>query len=106
MEEWNIDVESQKVLLGISSAKQFRKIKTDSSSVLPHSSLIRVSHIIRIYKLLRILFPNANQANGWVHKPNDVLNGESALVEMLKGQISNLEKITEYLTEQTKFPQR
>ncbi len=106
MDEWNIDIEDQKVLLAVSSEKQFDNMKRETPFELPHPSLVRVSHIIRIYKLLRILFPTVNQANQWVHKPNDFLNGETALSEMLKGDTRHLEKITEYLTEQTKFPFR
>jgi hypothetical protein len=66
---------------------------------LSRDQLDRVSYLLGIYKGLHILFPNKDQANAWVKKPNDgsPFRGRSALDVMLAGSMSDLQQVRRYL---------
>ena len=103
MNQWNVDQDKQSVILGLDIQDVLKERALGNEIILPDASLVRISHIIRIYKSLRMIFASENQANEWIHKPNASFDGNSALKVILGGKISDLEKVSGYLQEQVDF---
>lgn len=62
----------------------------------------RLSYVLGIYKALHILFPSAQQANGWVRRPNNGVRfkGGTALDLMCTSRLNDLAAVREYLEAQ------
>ena len=97
MHQWDVEQNKQSVILGLDIQEVIKERALCNEIILPEASLIRISHIIRIYKSLRMIFASENQANAWIHKPNASFDGNSALKVILGGKISDLEKVSGYL---------
>ncbi|BDU74055.1 MbcA/ParS/Xre antitoxin family protein [Mesoterricola silvestris] len=100
-EEWKLSVEEQLDLLGMESRSTFFNWKRAQNARLDRDQLERVSHVLGIYKALRILFPSVEQANAWVKKPNaaPLFEGQPALGRMREG-IRGLFAVRSYLDAQ------
>jgi len=59
----------------------------------------RVSYLLGIYKNLRILFIDSEQAMSWINRPNDLapFNGLSPKDYLLEGSLSRLEHVRRFL---------
>ena len=55
--------------------------------------------IVDIHKSLNILFEDEQQADNWVHRPNQYFEGKSALEVMLKGWVG-IKSVQAYLKSQ------
>ena len=86
-QEWNLTVEEQMDLLGLESRSTYFSWKRAQEARLDRDQLERISHVLGIYKSLRILFPVQAQGNAWVKKANDgaLFEGRSALDRMRRG---------------------
>ena len=86
-EAWGLSVEEQMDLLGLDSRSTYFSWKRAQDARLDRDQLERVSHVLGIYKSLRILFPAAAQADAWVKKPNAaaMFDGKPALNRMREG---------------------
>lgn len=100
MDEWHICDTDQITLLGKPSQCVFDKWKCGEANTLDMATLKRISYVIGIYKNLRLLFSEKEQANAWVHKPNEAFEETSALDLMLLGNMNHLHKIRRYLDAQ------
>lgn len=98
--EWQLPEKAMRTLLGEPSRSTFFNWRAGKVSSLSRDTLERISYIAGIYKSLKILFPNVNQANEWVKKPNAAFNGQSALEVMLAGSIVDLARVRRYLDAQ------
>ena len=98
-ELWNLSVDEQMTLLGLSARSTFFKWKKDSNVVLPKDTLERISYILGVYKALQVLVPDEQAADEWVKRPNAVplFSGRSALDWMMSGQVSDLFLVRQYL---------
>jgi uncharacterized protein (DUF2384 family) len=97
-QKWKLSGEQERVLLGIPRATFYRwKQQLDGS--LTHDTLERISYILGIYKALRILLPDENTANNWLHKPNTapLFGGHSALEKLMQGRVVDLSDVRRYL---------
>ena len=99
---WNLSVEEQMILLGLTARSTFFKWKKDPDTVLPKDTLERISYILGVYKALQILLPDEEAADEWVRRPNAALpfGGRSALDRMLSGQVADLFVVRQYLDAQ------
>lgn len=99
---WELSVEQQKILLGISASSTYHKWKKDPAVKLSKDTLERISYLLGIYKALQILLPNPNAADEWINKPNNapLFSGQSALDRMLSGNVSDLYVVRRYLDAQ------
>lgn len=95
---WNITSREQSVLLSCAESTLF-KWKKNPNTVLDRDKLERISYILGIYKALQILFPEPDQADSWIKKPNNapLFNGKSALDRMLGGSLIDLADVRRYL---------
>ena len=101
-EFWNLSVEEQMTLLGLTARSTFFKWKKHPNTVLPKDTLERISYILGIYKALQVLLPNEQAADEWVKRPNAAagFGGRSALDRMLSGQVADLFVVRQYLDAQ------
>ncbi|MCR9257796.1 MAG: MbcA/ParS/Xre antitoxin family protein [Alphaproteobacteria bacterium] len=99
---WQLDVDEQMTLLGVTARSTFFKWKKDQNTALPKDTLERISYILGVYKALQILLPNEKAADEWVKRPNEapVFAGQSALDRMLSGQVADLFVVRQYLDAQ------
>lgn len=97
MSEWGIKAKDARVLLGNPPETTYFKWLKIGDAKLGRDTLERISHLQNTYKSLRIIFPTPDQANAWVHKPNEAFNGKSALDVMLQGSILDLHRVHAYL---------
>jgi hypothetical protein len=99
---WNLSVDEQMTLLGVTSHSTFFKWKRAQDATLPKDTLERISYILGIYKALQILLPDERAADAWILKPNaaPLFGGQSALSRMLSGHVSDLYVVRQYLDAQ------
>lgn len=101
-ERWNLRISEQRRLLGEPPESTFYKWKRHQDGALGRDTLERISYLLGIYKALQILFPNHEQADAWLHKPNrsPLFGGQSALDRMLSGNVADLYVVRQYLDAQ------
>ena len=99
---WELTVDEQMTLLGVTARSTFFKWKKDPNATLPKDTLERISYILGIYKALQILLPDEKAADEWVRRPNaaSLFGGQSALDRMLSGQVGDLFVVRQYLDAQ------
>lgn len=97
-QKWKLTGEQERILLGVPKAT-FYRWKHQLNGSLTLDTLERISYILGIYKALRILLPNENSANQWIHKPNTapLFSGKTALDKMLGGRVIDLADVRRYL---------
>ncbi len=83
-ERWGLSADEQISLLGSPGRSTFFKWKKDGGS-LPQDTRERLSHILNIWKSLRILFTQDELGEDWVRAKNRYFDGASALDVMLEG---------------------
>lgn len=101
-ERWNLRIADQRRLLGDPPESTFYKWKRLQSGTLGRDTLERISYLLGIFKDLQILFPDPDQADGWVHRANRAMTfgGHSALDRMLSGNVADLYVVRQYLDAQ------
>ena len=99
---WELSVDEQMALLGVTARSTFFKWKKDPNAVLPKDTLERISYVLGIYKALQILLPDEKAADEWVKRPNTAHSfaGRSPLDRMLSGQVADLFVVRQYLDAQ------
>ena len=101
-ERWGLDEDQQRVLLGCADPAAFQQWKQGRFTDVAPEILVRVSHVLGIYKALHTIFSDETQANAWLHRKNDapLFRGETALTVLLDGQGEGLEHVRGYLEAQ------
>ena len=101
-EKWELTTDEQIKLLGSPPRSTFFKWKKEGGH-LPADTVERLSHVLNIFKCLRILFTDETVSNRWVRKANQApfLNGISAIEFMTaKGYVADVFKVRSYLDAQ------
>jgi hypothetical protein len=94
-DKWHLSTEDQIALLGSPGRSTFFKWKKDGGA-LPADTRERLSHLMGIWKSLRILFTQDERGEAWVRRKNRYFDGASALDVMLEG-ISGIIRVRRYL---------
>jgi uncharacterized protein (DUF2384 family) len=89
-EAWGVTDAEARILLGAPSRSTFYNYKRGEGGALSHDTIERISYVLGIYKALQLLFPNAQQADAWMRKPNDIFGGRSAVEHALGGRVVDL----------------
>lgn len=97
MEAWGVRDGEAQVLLGRPSRTTFYAWKKGGGGKLSHDTLERVSYVLGIYKALQLLFPNPEQADAWMRRPNAAFGGRSSLEHALGGRVIDLAQVRQYL---------
>jgi uncharacterized protein (DUF2384 family) len=92
MEKWSLDKEQARVLLGGISQSTFYRYKKLPEVTLRNETLIRISYVMGIYKVIHTIFEEEARANEWMKRPNGgaPFNGKSALERMMQGGLYDL----------------
>ncbi|WP_230279368.1 antitoxin Xre/MbcA/ParS toxin-binding domain-containing protein [Croceicoccus sp. Ery15] len=98
-QRWDLSTEQQIILLGSPGRSTFFKWKKEGGS-LPRDTGERLSHLLAIWKALRILFTDDRRGEEWMLRPNDFFDGESALEVMLRGGMADILAVRQYLDAQ------
>lgn len=101
-EKWRLTTEEQSKLLGSPPRSTFFKWKKEGGQ-LSADTVERLSHVLNIYKCLRIVFTDENVSHDWIRKPNQApfLNGISAVDFMTaNGFVADVFKVRAYLDAQ------
>jgi uncharacterized protein (DUF2384 family) len=97
-EKWGLSTDEQISLLGSPGRSTFFKWKKDGGS-LPQDTRERLSHLLNIWKTLRILFTQDEQGEAWIRRKNLYFDGASAFDVMLEG-VSGIIRVRRYLDAQ------
>jgi len=99
---WNLRVAEQRKLLGDPPESTFYKWKRDQDGNPGRDVIERISYLLGIFKALQILFPDPEQADAWLRRPNQaaLFGGHSALERMLSGNVADLFVVRQYLDAQ------
>lgn len=89
-EAWGVTDAEARILLGAPSRSTFYNYKRGEGGALSADTIERISYVLGIYKALQLLFPNPQQADGWMRKPNESFGGRSALEHALGGKVVDL----------------
>jgi hypothetical protein len=95
-ERWHLSTDEQILLLGSPGRSTFFKWKKDGGN-LPADTQERLSHLLGIWKSLRILFTVDERAEEWIRNKNRYFDGASALDIMLEGKVASLYRVRRYL---------
>ncbi|MCJ2086729.1 MbcA/ParS/Xre antitoxin family protein [Methylobacterium sp. E-005] len=98
-ERWRLSTDEQIVLLGSPGRSTFFKWKKEGGT-LPVDTRERLSHLLGIWKSLRILFTVDERGEEWIRRPNRFFDGASALDVMLEGSVSSIYRVRRYLDAQ------
>lgn len=96
-DKWRLSAWEERVLLGCPPRSTFARWKIAGRGRLGPDALDRISFVLSIYRALHELFPQPNQADSWVRRPNAFFNGNSALQRMLGGGMTDLGAVRQLL---------
>lgn len=98
-ELWQLSVQEQMVLLGLSARSTYFKWKKSHNTTLPKDTLERISYIVGVYKALQVLLPDEEAADRWIKQPNSspLFAGRSALDRMMSGRVADLYLVRQHL---------
>ena len=101
-ELWQLSVDEQMILLGVSARSTFFKWKKDNEALLSKDTLERISYVLGIYQSLQQLLPEPHAADRWIKQSNaaSLFGGQSALERMLSGNVADLYVVRRYLDSQ------
>ena len=97
-DRWRLSTDEQIALLGSPGRSTFFKWKKDGGA-LPADTRERISHLLSIWKSLRILFIQDDRVEAWPREVNFHFDGSSALELMLEG-IGGVVRVRRYLDAQ------
>ena len=98
-ERWGLSTDQQITLLGSPGRSTFFKWKKDGGS-LPRDTRERLSHLLAIWKALRILFTDDRSGEEWMSRPNAYFDERSALEVMLGGGMADILVVRQYVDAQ------
>jgi uncharacterized protein (DUF2384 family) len=98
-DRWHLSADEQIVLLGSPGRSTFFKWKKEGGN-LPADTRERLSHLLGIWKTLRILFTIDERGEEWMRRPNQYFDGASALDVMLEGTMASIYRVRRYLDAQ------
>jgi len=104
---WMLSAQEQSAILGRPIGAASPKLEVGEADGLPPETLERISYVLGIYRALHTLFPDQQQADSWLRRPNSAapFKGASALALMCTGHLSDLATVREYLDAQGRAEQ-
>ena len=96
-QRWGLTDRQASTLLGEIPTRTYARWKAGKIPRLGRDLKTRLSNLMGIHKSLRIIFREDTRAYGWIHQPNTVFDGRSALEIMLQGDLTDLIRIRQYL---------
>ncbi|MCV9908946.1 MbcA/ParS/Xre antitoxin family protein [Brucella sp. HL-2] len=97
LKAWKLSDTEACTLLGDMSARTWARWKEGTIGRIDRDLRMRMAHLMGIHKGLRYLFRDAARGYAWIRKPNAAFGGLSALDLMLRGEISDLAALRDWL---------
>lgn len=99
LERFKLNEEEGLCLMGDMPRSTYYKGLKDHSVKLNRDQLERISYLLGIYKGLRILFTDSNQALSWIDRPNILapFNGITPKSYMLTGSMVRLAEVRRFI---------
>ncbi|GHC15655.1 MULTISPECIES: MbcA/ParS/Xre antitoxin family protein [Gemmobacter] len=94
---WALSDAEARVLLGGMAARTWARWKEGEAGRIDRDLRMRMAHLMGIHKGLRYLFRDPARGYAWLRKPNAAFDGLSALDLMLRGELSDLALMREWL---------
>jgi hypothetical protein len=94
---WDLTDAEACTLLGGMSSRTWARWKDGSIGRIDRDLRMRMAHLMGIHKGLRYLFRDPARGYAWVRKPNATFGGLSALDLMLRGEMSDLSTMREWI---------
>ncbi|PTW62355.1 uncharacterized protein DUF2384 [Breoghania corrubedonensis] len=94
---WGLSDGEARTLLGDMAARTWARWKEGDIGRIDRDLRMRMAHLMGIHKGLRYLFREPARGYAWIRKPNAAFGGHSALDVMLRGEISDLALMREWL---------
>lgn len=94
---WDLTDAEARTLLGGMAARTWARWKDGGIGRIDRDLRMRMAHLMGIHKGLRYLFKDPARGYAWVRKPNAAFDGRSALDIMLRGELSDLALMREWL---------
>lgn len=94
---WQLTDAEARTLLGGMSARTWARWKEGSYGRIDRDLRTRMAHLMGVHKGLRYLFREPARGYAWIRKPNAAFGGQSALQLMLRGEISDIAALREWL---------
>lgn len=97
---WGLGVADRLALLGLGPEYQNMLVRYAMGDPLPNSQDMqdRVSRLLSIHKLLRILYPhNRDLVYSWIKSRNKAFNNSTPLEIMFEENLSGFDRIVDYL---------
>lgn len=94
---WKLSDAQACVLLGGVSARTWSRWKEGAPGRIDRDLRMRMAHLMGIHKGLRYVFKDPVRGYGWIKEPNSAFDGMSALDMMLRGELSDLAVMREWL---------
>jgi uncharacterized protein (DUF2384 family) len=94
---WNLTDAEACTLLGGMSARTWARWKEGAAGRIDRDLRMRMAHLMGIHKGLHYLFRDPARGYAWIRKPNAAFGGQSALDLMLRGELSDLSAIREWI---------
>lgn len=94
---WELTDAEACTLLGGMSPRTWARWKDGAIGRIDRDLRMRMAHLMGIHKGLRYLFREPARGYGWLRRPNAAFGGLSALDLMLRGEISDLSAMREWI---------
>lgn len=94
---WTLTDAEACTLLGGMSPRTWARWKDGAIGRIDRDLRMRMAHLMGIHKGLRYLFKEPARGYGWLRRPNAGFGGLSALDLMLRGEISDLAAMREWI---------
>jgi len=94
---WGLTDEQASTLMGEIPVQTLRDWKAGRLGSAGTDTAVRLSNVMGIHKALRLLFKDPVRGYTWIKRPNTAFSGATALEVMLRGKISDLTRVRQYL---------
>ncbi|WP_138473292.1 MbcA/ParS/Xre antitoxin family protein [Poseidonocella sp. HB161398] len=94
---WGLSDAEARTLLGGMAPRTWARWKDGDIGRIDRDLRMRMAHLIGVHKGLRYLFRDAARGYAWIRKPNAAFEGRSALDIMLRGELSDLAAMRDWL---------
>lgn len=95
--QWDITDAQACTLLGDMSSRTWSRWKEGQIGRIDRDRKTRMAHLMGVHKGLRYLFKEASRGYSWIKMPNTAFGGLSALDLMLRGELSDIAAMREWL---------
>ena len=93
---WGVTDEQAAVILDL-PVRSYRRWKAGELGRIDRDARARLSNLMGIHKALRLVFHEPARGYAWIRAANAAFDGESALVVMLGGELTDLMRVRRYL---------